>query len=171
MQGRNYIHVRRKVNGKQKQHFVNIDKMSKKEIELEKKKAKKLDNAWKNEQSCNDQSLISFFSKEGKLKHILISPPQPRTDWSVKSIINNRNKCLFSVSRSIPKYGFDKAVEEVVEKLLDFFEVPKDSITRMVLLALYRNSLKEELREKYFANRSNVIFQSQLPQDALELTN
>ena len=168
MQGRQYIHVRRKVNKEQRQRFIHIDYLSANQIEIEKKKAIQLDEEWEWEQACNDETAMSFFCSEGKLMHIIISPPQSKTDWAVKSVIHRKKEeKVFSASRSIPKYGIEEAVTQVFEKVAEFIGLKRDSLTRVVLLGLYKHALKEEFIEKHKRGEGNSRFQTQISRSDL----
>ena len=163
MQGREYIHIRRKINGKQRQKFINIDGLSIKEISIKKHHAKKIDKEWENEQICNDESIASLFCIEGKLKHIQIYPPQPNTDWSVKSVISDKSRGIRKgISRSIAKYGLIEAIDQVFDFVADTYGLKKRSITRRVLRASYQSHLKDEFSIKWKENKDSGMNQGKI---------
>ncbi|WP_137297239.1 hypothetical protein [Psychromonas sp. SP041] len=143
MNGKNYIHVRRKINGTQKQHFTNISNMSRSELAKSLIEARKIDREWKGEQMCLESSLVSLFCTAGKLNHIRLAAPSKKEGASIKCLIARKDKVhSFHTSRSINKHGLNGAIEKVFRLMSQNLGVNPDSVVGMLMLSLYKSSLK-----------------------------
>lgn len=149
MQGRTYIHVRRKVNKVQKQKFYAIDGLSDKEIALLKHKAAKLDKEWSDEQG-NDSAIALLFDK-GQPAHIRIVPPSLRSGWSVSITKHETDTCApIFCSRSIDKHGFESAFNLVFNRLIKGVGLKPKSTTAQVSRSLFYSYLAERYKEMHF---------------------
>ncbi|MBM7072601.1 hypothetical protein JQC92_11275 [Shewanella sp. 202IG2-18] len=153
LDGREYLHVHRKVNKEEFNRFINVTGLLGKELALKKYEAKQLDNELAAKQISSNNSLMSMFCHpDGKLKHIIIVPPQKKSGWAVKCVINKKKRVVFVKSLSIAKHSLDKAICMMFDLVAAFFEVPKKSVNYSVLLALYTSQLNEryiELKKEY----------------------
>ncbi len=148
LEGRSYIHVRRKVNKVQKQRFINIDGMSREEIALAKHEAKKLDEQWRDEQGeLHQESFLKHFYEEGQFKHIKVRAPDHKNGWRIGFIVNPKNEKATTCSRSIERNGFDKAFKQVYESLLDYFKLSPKSFHARVIGDVWRQDLHRQYLE------------------------
>jgi hypothetical protein len=155
IENKEYLHIRRKVNGHQKQRFMNVTGLSPKELAICKHKAKKIDYEWGLEQGVDD-SILSVFTKGGvdkccrTLTHLYIAKPNKKSDWSVKFVIH---KPLVTCSRSIPKRGLTSAIKSAFSVLAKHIGLSKrNNVHYNVIEALYIQKLKADyyaLKKEY----------------------
>ncbi|MCL1079217.1 hypothetical protein D5R81_14720 [Parashewanella spongiae] len=155
LNGREYLHVHRKVNKEEFNRFINITGLFGKELALKKHDAKTLDKELAARQTSSNQSVMSqFCHPNGRLKHIIIAPPQKKSGWAVKCVINQDKKVTFSKSLSVAKHTLEKAIVMMFEMVAEVFKLPKRSAMFLVLKSLYVSyltdyfyKLKSDLRE------------------------
>jgi len=145
LEGRSYIHVRRKVNKVQKQRFINIDGLSREEIALKKHEAKKLDEQWRDEQGeLHQESFIKHFYEDGHFKHIKVKAPDHKNGWRIGFIVNPKNEKATTCSRSIERNGFDDAFKQVYGHLLAYYRFSPKSMHARILGDIWLQDLKRE---------------------------
>jgi len=142
MQGREYIHVRRKISGLQKQKFYPIDGLSDRDIALLKHKANALDEEWRMAQG--QDSLATLLCNNGIPSHIRVCAPNDKQGWTLQLIkhqtsINKRLIC----ARSIDKYGFDKAFNVVYKTLIKGLGIKGQTVSIAVFKAVFYSHLFE----------------------------
>lgn len=149
--GRDYLHVRQKVNKVQHQVFINVTDLSPKELALKKYQARKIDERYTSEKP--QHSIASMLTnKDGSLKHIRVFKPNKKNNWCVKVFINSADFGRFHKSSSIEKNGIDEAINTIVTFTLEQLNIKKNSPSWLVFMSLYREFLSREyyrLRGEY----------------------
>ncbi len=148
LDGREYLHVHRKINKSETNRFINVTGLSGKSLALKKYEANQIDKDLAELQVGNNQSVMAKFSHpNGKLKHIIIAPPQKKSGWSVKCVISQNNNVVLNKSLSITKHTLEKAIKMMFAIVAKFFGISKRSATYKVLLALYSLQLSQRYAE------------------------
>lgn len=143
MQGREYIHVRRKVNGMQKQKFFNIDRLSPAEIALVKFKANRLDKEW---ESLTSISFMDLFLKDGDFKYIKLLEPNKKNGWHLKLIRHVSKTETITISRSLEVNDFESAFNAVFRALIETFNFSPRSTNVLLIKRIWLRTLKSEYR-------------------------
>ena len=145
LDGREYLHVRRKIDGKGINYFINVTRLFGKELAMKKYKASQLDKALREQQKNGSDSLMSLFvHPDGRLKHIHIRPKSKKQNISVVCLIRRDNKTVLVKSLSIDKNGLDTAIKKVFKLVAGYFGLSNRTTTYKVLRALYLQQLRKE---------------------------
>ena len=145
LDGRDYLHVHRKMDKKEHNRFINVTGLFGKELALKKYEANQLDNALREQQISNNDSIMSWFvDRYGKPKHIIIAPPCKKSGWSVKCVIIRNRKAVFTKSLSIEKHTAPVAIETMVKAMTKHFGISPKSPIYSVLQAIYQTHFKNK---------------------------
>lgn len=153
--GVNYLHIHREVNGKQKQKFINISGLSAQNVSLKKQEAEQIDKEWRSEQRFSDPRMARFIASSPALQnialqHLQIKPPTSKSDWSVQLTLPSTSA---SCARSITKYGLDAAIKSCFEILASHLGIESQtSMSYEVLESLYLKTLRKEYFNQYKAS-------------------
>ena len=160
IEGVEYYHVQRMVNGRQNEKLINIDGMPADERLDAKDKAEQIDKAFRLEQSFDDPTIANFTANcpgllEIELTQLVIGPPNGKSDWRVQYPAK-------SCSRSIAQYGLNEAIKSCFALLAYQLGIKsKTSVTYQVLELLYLKKLRRDYFNQYKASTSTLTSQKQ----------
>lgn len=147
LDGRDYIHVRRKVNKKQMQRFFNINDLCPDEVKCIMESAYLLDDEWNAEQH-NDSLMGLFFHNNGDIKHVKILPPYHGESIRINVQIHKSNTSLgaFLCCRSVDKHGLYIAFNESFNKFIDFLGFDLKSPSIVIIKKLIFSKINDQYK-------------------------
>lgn len=145
-----YIRARRKINKVTYQKYFNIEGLSDKELALVKHEAKKLDEQWALEQNQGQENegFIGLFYQKGKFRHLRVAAPTRKTGWSVEFSLARQGQKTLYFARSIERFGFDKAYQQVFTFMVKQLGLKPRSMGTLVLKSLYYKELSTRYAER-----------------------
>ena len=145
LDGREYLHVRRKIDGIGKNRYINVTGLFGKELALKRYKANQLDKELREQQKNGSDSLMSLFvHPDGRMKHIIIQPKSKKNGICVKCVIRHKGQANFHKSLSIKTHTLDGAIKKMVKLVAGHFGLSNRTTTYKVLRALYLQQLRED---------------------------
>jgi hypothetical protein len=143
--GRDYIHVRRKINKVQRQIFFPLKGATPEKIKEFKQKANQEDELLKEEQD-KLTSFMGTFYQEGKFRYIKITPPDRKNGYRIHFIKHYKDKKTTTKSKSVNTNGIKLAFNTVFYALMTEFNISHSSPNTKVLRAIWYSQIAEDYK-------------------------